>query len=565
MNEDGTKCTLNDPKNIEAMEFITDIYDSYGGYEKAIVFQNSQGTIDPFMDDKIYMVININQYINNICNLKPNMRFGAVAPPMPEDQLEAGVHPFGWGGGWSVGIPATAKNKEGAWLLARYLTSFKAMKIINAYAASEQQSKGQLFIPTLNANKQVNEYLKEEYVDKSPMLSQDAKDAYDAFLSLLPYSKHRPVTPVGQKLWDEQVRAAETACSHVKTATEALDYGTEQVQIALDNYLSPPTGPIIAWGWFIFAYIFLIFLAMFLFIFVQIRKKNATSYQKRYWYEGYICASPWLIGFFTFGAGPIVFSIIISVSSYDVLNPARFVGLTNYINLLNDPLFWKSLGNTMYMIISVPLGILLGLALAILLNNRLKAMNLYRTLFYLPAIVPSVAAFILWIKILDPNIGFLNQFLMNIGIHSPPNWLGAPQWAKPALIIMGLWTVGGGMVIWLAGLKNIPSTLYDAAAVDGANSWKRFWHITLPMLSPYIFFNLIMGLIGVFQIFEQAYIMTNGGPQDATLFYAYKLFNEAFRFLNMGVASAMAWMLFFVVLIITGFNFWLGKKWVHYN
>jgi len=231
----------------------------------------------------------------------------------------------------------------------------------------------------------------------------------------------------------------------------------------------------------------------------------------------------------------------------------------------NDPIFWKSLANTGFMIIGVPLGIIGGLALALLLNANVRGMRLYRTIYYLPAIVPAVATFILWLWVFDPGRGLMNMALRAAGITNLPAWLQNPVWAKPSLILMGLWGLGSGMIIWLAGLKDIPESMYESASIDGANRWQRFCHITIPLLTPYIFFHLIMGMIGVFQIFEAAYIMTEGGPADSTMFYAYKLFNEAFRFLNMGVASAMAWLLFIVVLAITLFQLWLGKRWVHYG
>ncbi|MBN2446683.1 MAG: sugar ABC transporter permease, partial [Phycisphaerae bacterium] len=225
----------------------------------------------------------------------------------------------------------------------------------------------------------------------------------------------------------------------------------------------------------------------------------------------------------------------------------------------------KSLGNTLYMVISVPLAIVIGLAIALLLNTKVRGLHVYRTIFYLPAIVPAVASFLLWMWLFDTHRGLINLGLMAVGVGDPPSWLQDAAWAKPALIIMGLWGVGASMVIWLAGLKDIPESMYEAASIDGANRVQQFRSITLPLLTPYIFFNLVMGLIAVFQIFEAAFVMTGGGPADSTLFYAYKLFNEAFRYLNMGVASAMAWLLFILVLAITLLQFWLSKKWVHYG
>jgi multiple sugar transport system permease protein/multiple sugar transport system substrate-binding protein len=567
MQKDGEKCTLDDPKIVEALQYVTDMYDSLGGIEKAMVFQNSNPTsmLDMFLEGRVAMKIDGNWFLGTISVFKPNMNFGLCPAPIPEARLKAGKKSIGWLGGWAYAIPSTAKKKDAAWKLLRWMNSLEANKITAQFQASLARSKGQAYLPRLHPDIRYTNYLRKEYIDDSPAISNNIKKAYGVFAVLLPVSKYRPVTPIGQKLWNEQVRSAENAIGHLMTPKESLTYGTRQVQIMLDRIMNPPTGPEVPWKIIILLYGLIILGFICALVIRQTRRKYVTCYQKREWYGGYICALPWILGFFTFGAGPIIFSIIISFSHYDVLNPARFIGFDNYINLFHDPIFWISLKNTLYFTISVPISLVAGLALAIFLNNNLKGMQFYRTLFYLPAIVPAVAAFILWMKILDPNIGLINQALRTLGMTDPPTWLTSPVWAKPALILMGLWGVGGSMIIWLAGLKNIPESLYEAASLDGANRWQSFCHVTLPMISPYIFFNLVMGMIGVFQVFEQAYIMTNGGPQDSTLFYAYKLFNEAFRYLNMGAASAMAWILFVVVLVITGFNFWAGKKWVYYE
>jgi multiple sugar transport system permease protein len=195
-------------------------------------------------------------------------------------------------------------------------------------------------------------------------------------------------------------------------------------------------------------------------------------------------------------------------------------------------------------------------------------MRVYRTLFYLPAVVPVVAASLLWLWVLNPDIGLVNALLRAVGVSEPPGWLTSPSWlfgSKTAIILMGLWSAGSSIIIWLAGLNGIPRHLYEAAEIDGAGPWGRFRSVTLPMLSPYLFFNLIVGIIGTMQIFSQAYIMTQGGPDDSTLFYAYHLFNSAFRYFRMGYASAMAWILFLIVLALTLLQMWLGRRWVHYE
>jgi len=205
-----------------------------------------------------------------------------------------------------------------------------------------------------------------------------------------------------------------------------------------------------------------------------------------------------------------------------------------------------------------------GLGVAMLLDANIRHIAVYRTLFYLPSIVPGVASALLWMLIFNPNEGILNWGLAKIGIAGP-NWLQDPNWSKPALIVQGLWGAGSGMIVWLAGLKAIPPDLYEAAAIDGAGPVRRFFHITLPMLTPYIFFNLVMGLIGTFQIFGPAYLMTQGGPVNSTLFYAYYLFNQAFRFMHMGYAGALAWVLFAIVFVLTLYQLRLSKRWVHYQ
>ncbi|MGC8669060.1 MAG: carbohydrate ABC transporter permease [Chthonomonadales bacterium] len=281
---------------------------------------------------------------------------------------------------------------------------------------------------------------------------------------------------------------------------------------------------------------------------------------------GLLFAAPWFIGFSVFTAYPIAASLYYSFCSYDAIRPPHWVGLQNYERMfLEDPLFWKSLWNTLYMVVvGLPVGLAASLGIALLLNRKLRGIAFYRTLYYLPSITPVVAASIIWLWLLNPEIGLVNVALRWVGIVHPPAWLTDPAWAKPGLILMGVWGAGGSMVIYLAGLQDIPEALYEAAALDGAGRWARFRHVTLPMLSPVILFNLIMGLIGSFQYFTQAYVMTNGGPQDATMFYALHLFNQAFLDFKMGYASAMAWFLFVIALACALVVFRTSARWVYY-
>jgi len=281
---------------------------------------------------------------------------------------------------------------------------------------------------------------------------------------------------------------------------------------------------------------------------------------------GYAFISPWLVAFAVFTVGPFIASIYLSFTRYDVVSSPAWVGLANYRNMLSqDVVFFKSLWVTVkYAMVAVPLGILAGVGLALLLNVQVRGISVYRTVFFLPSIVPIVATTVVFMWLLNPQIGLVNAILKKAGVIGPA-WLQDPAWAFWSLVMMGLWAVGGSMIIYLAGLKDIPTTLYEAAMIDGAGTWQRTRHVTLPMLTPVIFFNLVMGVIHSFQYFTQAYIMTGGGPEESTLFYALYLFDRAWRYLDMGYASAMAWVLFIIVMVLTGLIFRTHRRWVHYG
>lgn len=276
--------------------------------------------------------------------------------------------------------------------------------------------------------------------------------------------------------------------------------------------------------------------------------------------------SPWLIGFVVFTAWPFLRSIQLLFTRYDIVRPPKWVGVANYESLFtNDAVFRASAWVTLkYAMISVPLMIVAGVILALLLNSNIRGIALYRTVFFLPSIVPTVATTAIFMWILNPQIGLVNGLLSKFGVVGP-GWLNDPKWALWSLMFMGLWGVGNSMVIYLAGLKDIPVYLYEAAIVDGAGPIQRLRKITLPMLTPVIFFNLVMGVIGSLQYFTQAYIMTGGGPEDSTRFYALYLFDRAFRYTDMGYASAMAWILFVAIIVLTSALFGTQKRWVHYG
>jgi multiple sugar transport system permease protein len=276
--------------------------------------------------------------------------------------------------------------------------------------------------------------------------------------------------------------------------------------------------------------------------------------------------SPWIVGFVLFTGGPVVASIVMSFFSWDAITPPRYVGLGNYRQLTDDHVLVKSLRNTaVYAALYVPGSIGVALGLAMLLNRKVRGQRFFRTVFYLPTLTQGVATYTLWAAVFEPEGGLINRALRGAGVDSPPRWLQDPDWVKPALVFMAVWAVGGKMLIFLAGLQNIPRELYEAAEIDGTGPVSRFWHVTVPMLSPTIFFNTIMAVIASFQVFAPAYVLTAQGPEKSTLFYVYYLYNQAFSYFEFGYASAMAWVLFLIVLALTVAQIRLGRKWVHYG
>ncbi len=280
---------------------------------------------------------------------------------------------------------------------------------------------------------------------------------------------------------------------------------------------------------------------------------------------GFLFISPWLLHFVLLIAFAMFYSFRISLMETDLLSSEKFVGFANYKNLWNDDLFWKSFRVTAYYsFVLVPSGIVLALAIAMLMNQKVKLVGVWRTLFYLPSVVSGVAVAILWGYVLNPRFGLLNMGLRAVGIEGP-RWLFSETWAVPGFILMGLWGAGGAMLLYLAGLQGIPTTLYEAAEIDGAGSWHRFRHITIPMLTPTIYFNLLINIIGSFQVFTQSYIMTGGGPNNATLTQVLYLYRKGFQDFQFGYASALAWALFLVILVFTVLVVRSSEGWVHYE
>jgi multiple sugar transport system permease protein len=282
----------------------------------------------------------------------------------------------------------------------------------------------------------------------------------------------------------------------------------------------------------------------------------------------YLFAAPWILGFLIFTVGPMLASLYFSFTNYDLFDPIQWLGWQNYVDLLtSDGQFRHALFNTFYfVIVGLPLNLVVGLATALLLNERLRGITIFRAIYYVPTLVPAVASGVLWISLFDPQYGILDAVLRLLHLPSI-YWLQDPTWSKPAIIITLLWGVGGGMIIYLAGLQNIPEHLYEAAKIDGASAWRRFVHVTLPLLTPSILFQVIIGLIGYFQIFDQIYVLTSNRPGDDTITFMYYLFQTAFgsETNQMGYASAQAWIFFVIVMAATALVFKTSARWVFYE
>lgn len=290
-----------------------------------------------------------------------------------------------------------------------------------------------------------------------------------------------------------------------------------------------------------------------------------SAAQRRDLRDGLLFTSPFILGVLALWVGPMLYSLYLILHDWNMLKAPKFIGLGNFERMLNDPLVGKSLVNTAYYtFLGVPLQLLVAFSLAVMLNQQIRGLGIYRTVYYLPSITPAVAFAVVWLQILNPEFGVLNQVLSWFGL-GPVNWLFNPAWSKPALIIMSLWLTGFQMIIFLAGLQSVPKELQEAAEIDGANTWRRFVTVTIPIISPIILFNMIIGIIGSFQVFTAVFIMTEGGPQDSTLFMVLYLYQNAFERFRMGYAASLAWVLFLIILIFTAIQFFFANRWVYYE
>ena len=297
------------------------------------------------------------------------------------------------------------------------------------------------------------------------------------------------------------------------------------------------------------------------------KAKWSRRTRQNFWI-GVLFLAPWFIGFILFTFYPLAASFVYSFSEYHSRKPLIWVGLENYQTMFTDKLFWTSLWNTLYMVIfAVPITLLTSFLCAVLLNLKVTGQSIYRVIYFLPSIVPTVASTLLWLWILNPQAGVMNTLLGHLGINGP-NWLSDPTWSKPSLILLGTWGMGSTIVIYLSGLQDVPVSLLEAAELDGANWWQRLRYITIPMVSPITLFNLITGMIFMFQYFAQAYVFRGtqglGSPLNSTLFYSVYLFQTGFQYLKIGYASAMAWVLFIIILVCTILMLKVSDRFTYY-
>lgn len=296
-----------------------------------------------------------------------------------------------------------------------------------------------------------------------------------------------------------------------------------------------------------------------------LQRMRGSSSRRQAVRHGLLYASPVILGVVLFWIGPMLYAVFLTTQDWNLITPPHFIGLDNIRTAIHDPVLWKSLTVTAYYtLVGVPIQLIAALALALLLNQEMRGRSVYRLVFYLPSITPIVASSVVFSQLFNTQFGAVNHILSWFGI-SPVNWLFEPKWAVPALILMSLWFIGPQMIIFLAGLQGVPENLMEAATIDGASAWQRFRNVVVPMISPTILFNLIMGIIGSFQVFAQAFIMTNGGPEDATRFLVLYIYQNGFQYFKMGYAATISWLLFFIIVIMTAIQFMLSKRWVYYE
>ena len=538
LSEDGRQAIFNTPAALETLEWIVKFARKFN-IQSLTNFKTGFGpdAQNPFISGKVAMMVDGSWELDTMRRFAPDLEFGTAPAPIPETGEEST-----WSGGFALVIPHLSRHVEEAWAFIRFISSYESQMEL-----------------AKTSNLPVRKAVLEHLMPTMP-------EGWQVCARLMSKSHFLPKTPTNEEMFTVIERMSEEAVFGRKTPKQALEDAVKESQAILDKFHAQSDYPFV--NWTIFSILAVLLVVTVLTVWVLLARHGRLGYSptRQEAVEGYLFASPWIIGFLLFTAGPIILSFFFSFCDYRVLSPARWVGTGNYRNLIgDDPLFWKSLWNTcFYALFHVPLAIAGALLLAILLNQEVRGIRLFRTIFYLPSVISGVAVSVLWMWILNSEYGLLNASLAKVGVQGP-GWLSDPAWSKPAIVVMSMWGIGGGMIIFLAALQGLPRHLYESATIDGANPIHQFLYITIPLISPAIFFNLVIGVISSFQVFTQAYVMTNGGPLDSTLFYALYLFRTAFQFFRMGYASAMAWILFAVVLSLTLLQMKLSRRWVYYE
>ncbi|HEY3269404.1 MAG TPA: extracellular solute-binding protein [Armatimonadota bacterium] len=556
LTPDGRHPAFNTEETVRMLEFWVQFQDDEAGNRQALnafVTQFSGAATDPFGMEKLAMRLDTPFRIPDLKRYFPHLDYGVAPLPTVKYHVSEVV-------GNSLVIPRGSHHKEAAWRFIRFATS--RQQLLNVCAMSGR-------LPARISAARDPRYTSD------PLLGP--------FVKALDNGRTLPLVPGYMEMLEAIGRQTDLILNHHKTAREAMNAAAVDSERILSRSNEDVSRfPVVRWGRVVAALGAILAVALIAIGASFARATRHSRRERREALEFLAFLSPWLCGFLLLTFGAVAGSMALSFSKWDVLTPGRWVGWRNYTDLFtNDPRFLHSLANTgIFTLMAVPVSIVSGLAVAMLLNLKLAGIRVFRTLFYLPVVVSGVATALLWKELFNPNTGIINKLLtlpvlpaLKGGLHfvplivNPPGWLADPVWSKPALVIMGVWGVGGGMLIYLAGLQGIPAQLYEAAELDGARGWKRFRNVTLPLLTPVIFYQLVMGIIGSFQVFTQAYVMTagTGQPEDSLLFYVLYLFNNAFQWLKIGYASAMAWVLFVIVLLVTLINFIMAKRWVYYE
>ncbi|NMC82986.1 MAG: extracellular solute-binding protein [Armatimonadetes bacterium] len=549
-DEQGTprKSTINSPEVLKALTFLRDL-----NFKDEVVLSSATGAgrdaQTEFSNGRLAMLLGYGRWLTPRFREMNKFRWDAAEMPREKERFSI-IYTVAYS------ISAKTKHPKEAFELLSYLTGPVGQAL---------NSDLGLAIPAIRSV---------AYSDHFINPKGDVDDR--AFLRTIEYAEVIPRTPNPEEFneicnpyW-EQVLTLNTM-----QPADALKQMDPKVNAFLEKWRTLRSYPKVNWTLVLSILAVLLTIAVGVIVWFFRRSGPIGRLARQEERTGYMFIAPWILGVLLFGLFPIFTSLFLSLCEWDAITPlsnVRWLGFANYARAFTvEPKFWIALRVTaIYSIVSVPIGLVLSVAIAMLLNQKVKGIPLFRTLYYLPSLVGGVSVAVLWWRIFNRDFGLLNYALLRMGLYDlwnmkPIDWLGHETWALPAMIIMSLWGVGGGMLIYLAGLQGIPTQMYEAASIDGAGKITQFFKITLPMLSAVIFFNLIMGIIGSFQVFTQAFVMTSGGPNNATLFYVLYLFQKGFQQFEMGYASALAWVLFAIVLVLTAFVMKSSKSWVYYE